>query len=492
MGSLKKVSQIMSVAPNQGYPPQGQPQPGIPPPPPMVNNSTIINNTPAPAPRAPLVINVNQKKKVNPAPAPDQSENTSRAGFLGFIILVLVVLAIGLGVWFTVKGAMVRARGPECTSSSSCSSGICDENECIACKDIGTTSIDCLMHSFSDTSGQAREDCNDICVDKAQACTFSSDCSSGICDHNECIACQDIETTSLDCIVHSFSNTSGQAREDCYDICADKDDWCRKNCDLQIENCLSSSAGFQCKCKDGYSGTPCVDINECLSCSGNASDCPCNSAYYPKCINTEGSFECVDWCFENHCDKKKQNCVSSSTGYHCECKAAYSGRLCFDIDECSSCSGGASNDCPCDTANEVCINTDGSFECEYSPAPSSFSVSWGAIVDAFIVNGVRYGKSSNTPDFESYYLNAGETLNEVQFGTCGFQGRQIISDLYFRTSAGREFGPFGECNAGQTWPWASPFIGPYTRPLDQARIGEQISTVVASDGYSYVTSFHHL
>ena len=38
----------MSVAPNQGYPPQGQPQPGIPPPPPMVNNSTIINNTPAP------------------------------------------------------------------------------------------------------------------------------------------------------------------------------------------------------------------------------------------------------------------------------------------------------------------------------------------------------------------------------------------------------------------------------------------------------------
>jgi len=366
--------------------------------------------------------------------------------------------------------------------------------------------------------------------------------------------------------VHSFSNTSGQAREDCYDICADKDDWCRKNCDLQIENCLSSSAGFQCKCKDGYSGTPCVDINECLSCSGNASDCPCNSAYYPKCINTvgsyqcvdwcfehdcdqmtencvststgfqceckdgyhtpyggpcvdineclscsgnasdcpcnsayypkcinnEGSFECVDWCFENHCDKKKQNCVSSSTGYHCECKAGYSGRLCFDIDECSSCSGGASNDCPCDTANEVCINTDGSFECEYSPPPSSFSVSWGAIVDAFIVNGVRYGKSSNTPDFESYYLNAGETLNEVQFGTCGFQGRQIISDLYFRTSAGREFGPFGECNAGQTWPWASPFIGPYTRPLDQARIGEQISTVVASDGYSYVTSFHHL
>merc|ERR1711937_525589 len=293
MGSLKKVSQIMSVAPNQGYPPQGQPQPGIPPPPPMVNNSTIINNTPAPAPRAPLVINVNQKKKVNPAPAPDQSENTSRAGFLGFIILVLVVLAIGLGVWFTVKGAMVRARGPECTSSSSCSSGICDENECIACKDIGTSSLDCLMHSFSDTSGQAREDC--------------------------------------------------------YDICIDKDDWCGRNCDMQLENCVSSSTGFvECRCKDGYSGNPCVDINECLSCSGGESnDCPCNNHYYPRCYNTEGSYQCVDWCYENDCDQKTENCVSSSTGYQCECKDGYSGNPCEDIDECLSCSGGESNDCPC-------------------------------------------------------------------------------------------------------------------------------------------------
>ena len=38
----------MSVHPNQGYPPQGQAQPGISPQPHMVNNSTIINNTTAP------------------------------------------------------------------------------------------------------------------------------------------------------------------------------------------------------------------------------------------------------------------------------------------------------------------------------------------------------------------------------------------------------------------------------------------------------------
>merc|ERR1711937_118943 len=162
MGSFKKVSQIMSVHPNQGYPPQGQAQPGIPPPPPMMNNSTIINNTPAPAPGAPVVINVNQKKKDDPAPAPNQSENNSDNLFYNSfrcIILVLVVLAIGL-VWFLVKDG----DGQECTSSSSCSSGICDHNECTACKDIGTTSLDCLLHSFSDTSGQARMDCYDICA----------------------------------------------------------------------------------------------------------------------------------------------------------------------------------------------------------------------------------------------------------------------------------------------------------------------------------------
>ena len=38
--------------PPQGYPPQGQPQPGCPPQQPvyaaMMNNTTIINNTPAP------------------------------------------------------------------------------------------------------------------------------------------------------------------------------------------------------------------------------------------------------------------------------------------------------------------------------------------------------------------------------------------------------------------------------------------------------------
>ena len=36
-------------------------------------------------------------------------------------------------------------------------------------------------------------------------------------------------------------------------------DWCLQNdCDEQTENCVSTPTGFQCECKPGYSGIPCV------------------------------------------------------------------------------------------------------------------------------------------------------------------------------------------------------------------------------------------
>ena len=36
-------------------------------------------------------------------------------------------------------------------------------------------------------------------------------------------------------------------------------DWCLSNdCDEQTENCVSTPTGFQCECKPGYSGIPCV------------------------------------------------------------------------------------------------------------------------------------------------------------------------------------------------------------------------------------------
>ena len=36
-------------------------------------------------------------------------------------------------------------------------------------------------------------------------------------------------------------------------------DWCFQNdCDEQTESCVSTPNGFQCECKAGYSGIPCV------------------------------------------------------------------------------------------------------------------------------------------------------------------------------------------------------------------------------------------
>jgi len=81
------------------------------------------------------------------------------------ILLVLVALAIGLGGWYASRGGDDGDNG--CTSSSGClgiPTGICDNNECIGCQDIGYTSLDCLMYSFSDSTGEAREDCYDFCA----------------------------------------------------------------------------------------------------------------------------------------------------------------------------------------------------------------------------------------------------------------------------------------------------------------------------------------
>ena len=54
-----------------------------------------------------------------------------------------------------------------------------------------------------------------------------------------------------------------------------------------------------------------------------------------------------------------------------------------------------------------------------------FSVAWGYIVDAFIVNGDRYGKSWDTPPFVSYSLNSGETLTNVNYGV-GLRTKNLI------------------------------------------------------------------
>ena len=66
-----------------------------------------------------------------------------------------------------------------------------------------------------------------------------------------------------------------------YDECASAND---NNCNSN-ENCINEPGTYSCQCKTGYTGSSCVDINECMTtrpCGGNAT-----------CLNTDGSYTCT-------------------------------------------------------------------------------------------------------------------------------------------------------------------------------------------------------
>ena len=73
-------------------------------------------------------------------------------------------------------------------------------------------------------------------------------------------------------------------------------------------------------------------------------------------------------------------------------------------------------------------------------------------------------------------------------------GKPVITDVKFFTSKDREFGPFGACNAALS-PTAvrlNSYLGPYSVDLNYERMLEQIVTVEANDGITYVTEFADL
>jgi len=115
------------------------------------------------------------------------------------------------------------------------------------------------------------------------------------------------------------------------------------NCNAQNGTCYNMPGTFLCSCLPGYTGngTICVDRNECLQ-------DPC----------------------ANH-----STCVNLVPGYRCDCYPGYSGSPCIgmygrscnvmqanivmvDINECFIV---GANNC---SANQVCVNTPGSFNCD--------------------------------------------------------------------------------------------------------------------------------
>ncbi|XP_016101547.1 fibrillin-2b [Sinocyclocheilus grahami] len=134
--------------------------------------------------------------------------------------------------------------------------------------------------------------------------------------------------------------------------------------------CINSVGSFRCHCNVGYTddftGTSCVDMDEC-----SQSPKPCNFL----CKNTEGSYLCScprgyilqpdgKTCKDlDECSTKQHNCqflcVNTIGGFTCKCPSGFTQHqtACIDNNECSN----QPNLCG---SRASCLNTPGSFNCE--------------------------------------------------------------------------------------------------------------------------------
>ena len=116
-----------------------------------------------------------------------------------------------------------------------------------------------------------------------------------------------------------------------YDECANKTD---NICTLN-QNCINLPGSYTCQCKPGFTGSSCVDINECSApqaCGNNTicSDtvgsyiCRCQNGYHGDPYSNTG---CVGACTPGFC-LNGGTCTTVHIGQNCSCTKEFTGTRC--------------------------------------------------------------------------------------------------------------------------------------------------------------------
>ena len=192
------------------------------------------------------------------------------------------------------------------------------------------------------------------CSDSIE-CSDVAQCLKGICVCNtgytgNGLTCTDVDECGLGvsfCRAETPECVNVEGSFVCTDPCLG--DPCDANA-----RCDRHAKGHTCVCNVGYSGDglTCKDVDEC---SMGRAYCQLGT---PNCLNTAGSYECVEACLSNPCDANAR-CDMLAKGHTCVCNVGYSGDglTCKDVDECSM--GRAY----CQLGTPNCLNTAGSYEC---------------------------------------------------------------------------------------------------------------------------------
>ncbi|KAN0000790.1 hypothetical protein ACTFIZ_001243 [Dictyostelium cf. discoideum] len=290
------------------------------------------------------------------------------------------------------QGYLFGSDKKTCTDINECDQKICGTANCT--NTVGSYECSCPSgYSFTGST----------CIDTDECSTDNGGCGQ-ICTNS---------VGSFECSCNSGYTLNIDNKKSCDDI---------NECDQKIcgtANCTNSPGSYQCSCPSGYSftGSSCIDIDECSTDNGGCGqictnsvgsfECSCNSGYTLN-VDNKKSCDDIDECISNNggCD---QNCANIPGSFGCYCNPGYSlnknNKTCDDIDECITNNG----DC-----GQICINQVGSYQCSCN---SGFTLNQDNkncddIDECITNNGDCQHICTNSQGSFQCYCNSGFTLNQ--------------------------------------------------------------------------------